>query len=277
MTHLTTLLPAEALLLTEGKACSVKRYLKCTFMDLLLKQVLKAVDYRTANPAAGEDEKVIGPGKNYYSYQPRPHEDVLLSLYDGAAGKYAQEFFYFAQLVKVAYKKAGPHYRYQLSVLEHSNPAWFSRSFWQRLTGGFSLTAEGKQVRNELLLEIAAAEAVLKEYIITAPEKAKDLLQRIKGNVFLMTNIDLAALNAIDKDLLAAMNKKDHTASDMAYAGGCSSGTGCSGCSAWDSYDDYSGSWDSSCSGDSGGDGGSGCSSDGGSGCSGCGGCGGGD
>jgi hypothetical protein len=272
MTHLTTLLPAEALLLTEGKACSVKRYLKCTFMDLLLRQVLKAVDYRTVNSGAGTDEKLIGAGKNYYSYNPRPHEAVLLTLYDGAAGRYDQEFFYFTQLVKVAYKKAGPQYRYLLSVLNHSNPAWFSRNFWQKITGGFSLTIEGEQVRRELLIEIAAAEAVLEEYIVTAPEKAKDLLHRIKGNIFLMNNIDLAALHTIDKDLLAAMNKKDSPVSDTAYAGGCSTSSGCSGCSAWDSYDDYSDSWDSSCSGDSVGDGGSDSGGDGGSGCGGCGG-----
>jgi hypothetical protein len=273
MTYLTTLLPAEALLLTEGKACSVKHYLKCTFMDLLLRQVLKAVDYRTVNPNAGADEKVIGPGKNFYSYNPRPYEAVLLTLYDGAAGRYEQEFFYFTQLVKVAYQKAGSASRYRRIIYENSTTTgWYTQNFLQQLFGGFSLTAEGQQVRRELLLEIAAAEAVLQEYMVTAPEKAKDLLHRIKGNVFLMKNIDLAALNAIDKDLLAAMNKKDSPANDTAYAGGCSTSSGCSGCSAWDSYDDYSGSWDSSCSGDSVGDGGSDSGGDGGSGCGGCGG-----
>jgi hypothetical protein len=278
MKHLNSLLPAEALLLAEGGACSVKRFLKSTFMDLLLKQVLKAANYK----AGYSTEKIIGPGKNYYTYSPRPYEAVLLSLYDGADGRHNQEFFYFAQLVKVAYQKAGTAYRYRRMIFKSSTETgWYTQNLLQQLFGGFSLSDEGLQVRSELLTEIAATEAVLQDCIVNDPGKAQQLLHMIKGNVFLLKNIDMAALTAIDKNLLAELNAKEQQSENGAvYSSGCSGGGCGGGCSAWDSYDHYSGSWDSSCSGDSGSSDGGG--SDGGGGDSGCGsscggGCGGGD
>jgi uncharacterized membrane protein YgcG len=171
----------------------------------------------------------------------------------------------------VAYQKAGNRISYVNRIYRNSHhPEWYRQGFWQQLFGGVTLSTEGWQVQLQIKNEIAELEVTLLRCMEEDPAKAQDILRQIKGNVFLLRNVDLAALNAIDKDLLAAMNRQEASPEGSTYISSCGGG-----CSAWDSYDDYSGSWDSSCSGDSG-------SGDGGGGDSGCGsscggGCGGGD
>ncbi len=278
MKYLNQLLPAEALLVFEGKDCNLKRYLKAGFMHLLLKQVLKVQANDTAASVNGVPDKLVLAGKNFVTYNPANCEKPLLALFDTGESQYGQEGFWFSQVVKVAYQKAGGRSSYVNRIHRFSgNPSWYKQGFWQRAFGGVSLSNEGWQVQQAIKKEVSELEALLPGYIANDPAKAEDILRQIKGNVFLLRNVDLAALNAIDKDLLMALNKKEAaTDSGTAYVSSCSSG--CSGCSTWDSYDDYSGSWDSSCSSDSssGGSDSSGDSGGGDSGCSGCGGCGGG-
>lgn len=280
MKYLNQLLPAETLLVLEGKDCNLKRYLKAGFMHLLLKQVLKVQANDTAASVNGAPDKLVVVGKNFATYNPANCERPLLALFDTGESQYGQAGFWFSQVVKVAYQKAGNRSSYVHRIHHFSgNPDWYKQNFWQRTFGGVSLSNEGFQVQQAIKKEVNELEAVLPGYIANDPAKAQDILRQIKGNVFLLRNVDLAALNAIDKDLLMTLNKKESTADgNTAYVSGCSSG--CSGCGTWDSYDDYSGSWDSSCSSDSGSGGGGGSSDSGGgdSGCSSCGGgCGGGD
>lgn len=278
MKYLNQLLPAEALLVFEGKDCSLKRYLKAGFMHLVLKQVLKVQANNAAASVNGVPDKLVVAGKNFIGYNPANCEQPLLTLFDTGESQYGQEGFWFSQVVKVAYQKAGSRSSYVNRIHGSSdNPGWYKQNFWQRTFGGVSLSNEGWQVQQAIQKEVKELETVLPDYITNDPAKAQDILRQIKGNVFLLRNVDLAALNAVDKDLLMALNKNEApTDGGSAYVSSCSSG--CSGCGTWNSYSDYSGSWDSSCSSDSGSGGDSGGDSGGGdSGCSGCGGCGGGD
>jgi hypothetical protein len=278
MKYLNTLLPAEALLLSEGWPCYVRRYLKAGFLHLLLNQVLKV---EAQGPDAnGKDmaDKWVRPGKNLLSYNMAPCEKPLLALFDQTGSPLAPAGFWFSQVAKVAQHQTGSKARYVASIYKHSqHPEWYKRGFWSQLLKGFQLTEEGRRVQAALQQEIAETETKMTGYMANEPEKAQGILKQIKGNVLLLASVDIAALTAIDKDLLAAMNQPA-PAEEQAHGSGCG-GSGCStvysALGAWDSnYDDYSGSWDSSCSSDSSsssGDGGgdSGC---GGSGCSGCGG-----
>jgi uncharacterized membrane protein YgcG len=276
MKYLNQLLPAEALLVFEGNNCNLRRYLKAGFMHLVLKQVLKVQANNGVPTQNGLPDKLVVAGKNLLTYNAADCEQPLLALFDTSASQYGQEGFWFSQLVKVAYQKAGSKSSYVNRVHRYSNnPGWYKQGFWQRAFGGVSLSKGGLEVQQDINKEVNDLEAALPGYIANDPAKAQDILRQIKGNVFLLRNVDLAALNAIDKDLLAAMNKKETETdgSSTAYVSSCSSG--CSGCGTWDSYSDYSGSWDSSCSSDSG-SGSGGDSGGGDSGCSGCGGCGGG-
>ncbi len=266
MKYLTTLLPAEALLLTEGNACSLPTLLKAGFLHLLLRQVIKTEHCDAGQSATPADSPnpCITTGKNYTTIKTKPAEDIMLTLFDN--GQHNGRFL-FRHLVKVAYRKAVTPGRYRrLVMLDGAVAGFFSQHLLQRLTGTFSLSAEGGVVREQLKQELRDTEQLINNCIDTDPERVTATLDAIKGNVLLLKNVDLDRLLPAALQFAALQMKPGDEAALSA--------TGCTGCSTWHSYNEYSDGFDSGGSGHGGSDGG-GCGGD--SGCSsGCGGCGGG-
>ncbi len=279
MKLLSTYSPAEAQVLMHGQEARLKDLLKVTFMDLLLKQVLKTIIVeRQPNPKdAVATFKYVVVGRNFYTHQRLPHEEVFLSPFLADAS--AQ--ILFQNLVKVGYQKAANSTYFQNQIIKSSAmQPLFYKDFFQRIfknQSGYTQTHQGTIAYSQLKEEFTLLEETLPQLIQTDKEQALSICRKIKGNLFLLTTIDFELLKEIDTELLADLhtysNQKPNRDSDL--SGGCSGG-GYSGCSsAWNSFGDCSDSFDSSCGGDSGcgGDGGSGCGGDsGGSGCSGCGG-----
>ncbi len=216
-------------------------------MDLLLKQVIRTFDAQgqpSKKDAVGI-YKYVESGKNFSTYQPLQHEKIFLAPFQKSAGVQ----ILFRNMVKMAYQNAKSQYNIHNILRRSPNlDRCFSRSIIQSFTGGFSLTEDGKKLRKQLESEIAQLEKQLPPLIVNDHQKALDVLKVIKGNILLLSNIELDSLKQIDKELLAEMNKREHHNDDDSF---------------FDSFDHYSDSFDS----------GSGCG--GGSGCSGCGGCGG--
>ncbi|TAD83256.1 MAG: hypothetical protein EAY75_15165 [Bacteroidetes bacterium] len=262
MKQLSKLSPAETLLVLQDKKASLRELLKVTFLDLLLKQVVRTFDLVQQPTVRNKDSgyKYVEIGKNFWTYQPLPHENIFLTPFQKSPSLQVL----FRNMVKTGYQNAKSKGKFTSLLLQSpSMDTCFSRSILQSLFGGFSITLEGQELRNIVSAEILELENQLPSLILNEPEKAQDIMYAIKGNIFLVDNIEFDLLKQkIDNELLAEFNKRDDT----------NNGGGCSGF-AWYGFDDYSDSFDSSCgSGDSGCAGG-GC---GGGGCGG-GGCGGGD
>lgn len=245
MKHLSALSPAETLLVLRDKNASIKEILKVTFMDLLLKQVLRTFEAQgqpSKKDAVGI-YKYVEAGKNFVTYKPLQHENIFLAPFK----KSASVQILFRNMVKMGYQNAKSQYNIHNMLRRSPNlDRCFSRSIIQSLTGGFSLTEDGKKLRKQLENERAQLETQLPPLIVNDHQKALDILKVIKGNIFLLSNIELDSLKQIDKELLAEMNKRDYHNDDDSFL---------------DSFDFYSDSFDSGCGG--------------GSGCSGCSGCGG--
>ncbi len=228
-------------------------------MDLLLKQVLRKIEVER-QPSFRDGIRVydyIIPGKNFNSYQALPHEFVFLAPFQ----KSDEVQILFRHMVKMGYQNAKSDIHIQNLIRKCPNiKSCFRQNLIQLLYDGFSLTKEGLEMSKLVSNEISELEKELPNLILKDHQKALAVLRNIKGNIFLLSNIEFELLKELDKELLLEMNKVD----DKNYD------SGCSGCT-WDSFDSFSDSFDNSCSGDSGG-----CGS-GDSGCSGCGGCGGGD
>ena len=260
MKNLSRFSPAETLFALQGKKASIKEILKLTFMDLILKQVLRTFEDQIQ--ANNRDKirvlKYVAIGNNFYTYQPLAHENIFLAPFlenDSVR-------ILFRHMVKIGYQNASSESKIHNTLLESPRlNEYFSRNFFQKIFGGFSLTSMGLELRHTLESEITQLEDQLPELISSNHQKALEILKAIKGNIFLLSNIEFDLLNIIDKELLAELNKTKNINSDL----------GCSGY-AWISFDSYSENFDSSCSGDSGCSGG-GCSGCGGGGCGGCGGC----
>ncbi|MBC7875323.1 MAG: hypothetical protein H7Y01_15085 [Ferruginibacter sp.] len=145
------------------------------------------------------------------------------------------------------------------------------QTFFQKLSGNLTLTEPGKIIKQKLTSELNDLERTLPLLIERDKQEALEILKKIKGNIFLLANIPFEKWDAIDKELLAQINRK--TKNEKENPGGCGGG-GYAGCGTWNSYNEYSSSFDSGCGskdGNSTSSGDSGCSS-GDSGCSGCGG-----
>ncbi len=243
MNKLATFLPAESLLVLEGKKASFKELLKLTFVDLLLKKVLelKTVERQPHPNDAIRYYKYISVGKNFYNYKPLDHEYIYIEAFK----KDDSIEILFQNLIRLGIEKAINAKRYRLAVSQSPNlQAYFSQNFLQSLISSFSISKEGLKLRTDLQCEISRLELELPSYIKNEPEKAKQKLSELCGNLFLLKNVDFSLLAAIDSDVLAELNKQRYDNDN---------GIACFGCSVWDSSS-----------------GGSGCSD--GSGCSGCGG-----
>lgn len=255
MKYLSQLTPAEVLLLTKD-GVTHRELLKLTFIDLLLKQVLKTFEVER-RPHPKDKIRVytyVGIGKNFETYTSHNHERVFLSPF---STDHSTEIL-FTNLVKIAYQKSRTVQEYKEDVAKTPTlKRCFSQNFLQKIFYHYSTTEYGKELKKEVKEEILNQGNKLADLTTIEGHKAVEMIKEIGANIFLLTNVDNELLSQIDKDFGNLINQDKN------------SNTG-GGCSSW-SFDDYSTSFDSSCGGHGCSGGGSGC----GSGCSGCGGCGG--
>ncbi|HNR19355.1 MAG TPA: hypothetical protein PKN75_12065 [Bacteroidia bacterium] len=259
MKYLSKFSPAESVLILQDRNSNIKELLKVTFMDLLLKQVVRTFDVQrqTSRREGVRIYKYVEAGKNFLSYEPLPHEIPVLAPFQ----KSNSVQILFRHIVKMSYQNSKSETAYRKILLDSPNlDRCFSKNIYQSLFGGFSVTADGQELRKKVRDEIETLEKTLPGYISSNHQKALDILKEIKGNIFLLTNIQFDLLQQLDRELISEMNRYDRDDG----RGGCSG--------SWGGFGDYSHTFDSSCSGHSGGGGCSSCGSGCSSGCSGCGG-----
>jgi hypothetical protein len=255
MKYLSELTPAELLILTKENVTH-QELLKITFIDLLLKRVLKTFEVEK-QPHIREEVRIykyVGIGQNYNNYNSLNHERLFLSIFDTDN---TIEML-FRNLVKIAYQKSKTLKDLKNDLIKTPTlKKCFSQNIFQRIFYGYSFTEYGTELKRKVKKEIQDLGNQLSDVSTIENQKAIELIKIIGANIFLLVNIDYELLNQIDQDLGIEINRSNSS----------DGGSGCSGCS----FDNYSSSFDSGCSSDSGCSGDSGC----GSGCSGCGGCGG--
>jgi len=268
MKHLSNFSPAETLLLIEGSASYQRDLLKVTFLDLLLKKVIKKTK-KTYRPSIRDPYvtmKYICAGPNFQSCVAAKHEDVFLDVFTKSKKINAL----FKHMVKMGYENSYDQVKYQKLIAQSDRmKPYFKINVLFALFGAISLTREGKVLAESIKKELADLDKTLPKLVETDKQKAWEIIQKVNGNIFLLKNLDFSLLYEIDKEMTSFENERK----------GAFNNGSCSSCSSWDRmdsdwiiFDSHSHSFDSSCGGDGGG-----CGSSDGSGCgSGCGGCGGG-
>jgi hypothetical protein len=264
MKELSKLHPAQTLLLIEGRNAEQKDLLKYTFMDLLLKKVLKTMkkSYRPSKYDPVQTITYVSTGDNFSSYKYAPHEHVFLKPFQERS---SIAKLMFRHVVKMGYQNSKYTRHYQNLIADTFELRQFVDSgVISILFGRFALSPAGKEMKDVLKGELKYLDEHLPDLIQRDKQKALEVLRIIKGNIFLLKNIDFKLLADIDKELMDEMHPR------RGYGD-----SGCSGCvSTWDSFGHDWNTFDSNCSSGNSGCGGSGCSGGGCSGCSGCGGCG---
>jgi hypothetical protein len=136
MIFFTALTPAENLIIRDQRQSSYKQMLELTFMDLLLKKVLK-MEYVNDETTTSTDQltktKVayVSKGENYHTYSPVPHEKLFMKPFITIV----TTRILLGSLIKVLYENAeGPRNFRALVVLSprvfnyFRSPAFFQRS-----------------------------------------------------------------------------------------------------------------------------------------------------
>ncbi|MBT1697018.1 hypothetical protein KK083_09045 [Fulvivirgaceae bacterium PWU4] len=258
---LSKLTPAETLLIRDGSQAPVRELLKFTFMDLLLKQVLRAEDVERQlnlrDPV--RTYKYVSRGENFPEHNILAHELTFLLPYR----KNEDTRMLFRNCIQVGYENARSkralHKTIRLSP-ELQNA--FTASLIQKVFGEYEHTAHGLLLKQQVESEIRQLERELPPLIATDREKAMEKLKIIGGNVFLLQGLNFAVLKVID-EAFAETFIPESTSS-------------CGG--SWTTFNTYSDDFDSASDSN-----GNGCSSGDSSGCGsgdsgcggGCGGCGG--
>lgn len=260
MKYLSELTPAEIYILINDKVTH-QELLKITFVDLLLKNVLKTfqVERQPHIRQKVRIYKYVGIGQNFINYKSKIHEKFFLATFE----KDNEIEILFRNLVKIGYQSSRTLMDFKNEMIRSQTlKKYFKQNIFQKLYYGYSFTEYGTELKRKIKQEIKNINNEIPDLKNIENQKAIELIKVIGGNIFLLGNIDYELLNLIDKDLATEINRTSLS----------ENGSGCSECS-W-SFEDYSSSFDSGCSSHSGCGGHSGCSGCG-SGCSGCGGCGG--
>jgi hypothetical protein len=261
MGFFTTLTPAENLIIRDQRRASHKQMLELIFMDLLLKKVLK-MEYvkdettsRANNPNEGK-VAYVSIGENYRTYAPVPHEKIFLKPFVTIVSTR----ILLSSLIKVLYESAeGPRYFRAYVGLSPRISKYFRSPLFFHTIGFQPLNKKGLQVQEQIFAEQIKLTGELSSLWNYDRQKALDIIDQIKGNVFLLP---------LSKDIIQSIGVEfDHTVPSKVVDQ--SAGGGCGGFFYSDmhhhvstGFDEGDSDWSSSDS--------SGCGGD--SGCSGCGG-----
>ena len=255
MEILSKLTPAETLLVLETSNTELKDLLKYTFMDLLLKKAIKTTEVRK-QPNRRDRARIYSyviAGENWSSYKPMLHEIIYLSPFQESNSIQ----ILFRHVVKIGFQNSGGKKGFiRKKLMTSSNLlGHFKNGLFDSFFNNIKLTPKGEHTLKEIKKSIEKLEKELPDIINTDKKKALEILLTIKGNIFLLKNLDFQLLRKIDGQLMEEF-KRQNGEDTGCYGGGDWGTHGDSFDSSFDSADSFGG--DSGCSG-----------------CSGCGGCGG--
>lgn len=212
MDQLSKLTPAETLILVEGDNVQLTDLLSLTLMDLFLKQVLQTTG--VASTLQTEHDKAtpkltIIQGTHFNLYRPLPHEEVFTSLFNVDI-----EEIPIDECVRVGYKKAKNENHYSRLILKSETlQPYFVRGLSRLFNGKFSLTPEGREEVRKVKAEIQELEILLTNTLHYDQAKVRTVMQEVKGNVFLIKNLNLGMMREIERRVLTEKNAEGHTVS----------------------------------------------------------------
>ncbi|UOR03686.1 hypothetical protein MUN82_12075 [Hymenobacter aerilatus] len=266
--------PAELLFLLHRPEATARRpripqrrkLLRVTFLDLLRQQVLQLKPLLTRphprDPAS--QHLYVMAGIMLPTYVPLPHERIFVQ----ALQRDTTLCIPFRQFVKMVIELLPSPAAYHRQILQNPNTGRFfhHEAWWRRIFSCWTLTSEGKIMRDELQNQINRIDLQLYEAAKNDISQAQHLMREIGGFLFVLPTYASEIGREIDREIQATQLPPDTFAN---FGGADLSWHDCA-----DSFDSHCGHADADgghgCDGDSGC---SGCGGDGG--CSGCGGCGG--
>lgn len=212
MNILSKLTPAETLLLKYCGTAELKDLVKYTFMDLLLKNVIK-ID-NVEKKAHARDTHIrsytyIVAGKNLKKYKYKGHEFMFLSAFL----KSESIQILFSSYVRMVYDSAQGNWNYKKLIKSSDNiNLYFKETFFSKLFRNLLLTKNGSNVRSNIVSSLDKMDEEVSKLTARDTEKALEIMMSIGGNIFLLKNLNFELLRDIDEALI---NNRKHIRSDL--------------------------------------------------------------
>ena len=201
MIEFKTFSPAETKLLLECGKAELKELMKLTFMDLILKKVLKIVDVdKRLHP---RDEvrtyTYVETDENFKKYTPKNHELAFMNAFI----KENDIQILFKNLIKSAYVSAGGSKSYRKTIRRNKHlKHYFKESTFVNIFGLIRLTPEGEKKQKDIIAYLEKTDKEISNYVRADQEKALEVVMCMGGNIFLLKNLELPLLKKIDKELI---------------------------------------------------------------------------
>lgn len=200
MDLLELLTPAETYLLITGEKAYPRLLMKFTFLDLLLRSILKlektkATKTTADNPTNSEGICVIA-GKNFEGCRVTKFEMTLLGPYfkDRTLRILIRHF-----IMMGIQNSGGSSNQFWKKVIASPNlKPYFKSDFIRRLIGIIQYTNEGKKAKARAKGALTRIRNRLPHLLKEDPDKLLAILARIKGNVILLDRKLLKELKKID-------------------------------------------------------------------------------
>lgn len=190
--------PAETMLVLNPSSSNLKDLMKYTFIDLLLKKVIRIKENSSLKNKKhniyNESLNYVKIGKNFNSYRPKKHEYVFLTIFY----KNKQLQVLFKQYIKVIYNGVNSEYDYKLTIRSSQDiNSLFKHTFFTKLLRRHIINEKGKAQQSTIYSILQPIDKSLKSGL-----NQKDHIQNmlsIGGNMFLLNNFHISLLNKIDK------------------------------------------------------------------------------
>ncbi|WP_452599038.1 hypothetical protein [Pontimicrobium sp. MEBiC01747] len=211
MKILSQITPAQTKLIIDNNSVALKNLMKLTFMDLVLKKVLKIKEVEQKAHSRDKHTRAytyIIPGKNFNSYKPKVFESVFLSPFYKSPEIQIQ----FKTYIKLIYDNSKGRWNYKKTVKNTSEiKPYFKSTFFINLFKQIKLTPEGHKLNTALKDYLYKIDSEIINLLENNKKKALELLENIGGNIFLLKNLDFEMLKKLDKEL---SNQQKHYNSD---------------------------------------------------------------
>jgi len=194
--YLSVLNPAATLVLLSPTKTSLKDIIRFTLLDLTLKKAL-SVQHKNIkahpNDAYARMRTVVETGKNFSSYRKHGYENYFLNIID------EESYFQLRPYLIKVYDKTPLDNKMKKRILrQHKILNLFSISFAFDSFGLFRLNTNGKKVRNEIQRYLTTIDQNIHTIIQESPEQVLQLVSFLKGNIFLLKNINSEILKHIN-------------------------------------------------------------------------------
>lgn len=195
---LSSLTPAETLMLLRPNNVSGKELLKYTFLNLIFNNILIIYkDWRKSNPRDKHARlhTFISRGTSFEQYQSLEHQDIFAYPFKRKNLEFKLRF-----LLRKVYKQLGkktPKFKSDYVYQDLKNKGYFKLSIGFGSYYYYFLNNKGKKASKELKKQLDKIENDLPKFLNEDHSKAKELIHQLGSNILLLKCFNDDLINKI--------------------------------------------------------------------------------